>query len=308
MSTPYHDTMSNVLILPVHPPKTLDLIRFLYSCNLEHCHTPILLVCTTTSEAHEISQRIHSSACATHLKIHMFVVDTWAAQVLGTPAQDYLLHNQNNCVVNFKKFAALHHAHVQGYQFAVMIDVDTLCMGSMDAFMQTARMNYAKAEWWGCAVDDQSIGIGPCTISTGVLGTHVQDWCKQNNTFRVYDWFLDPPSYQMPHVKLMFDHVSQVHGSLSNFFMQTSWFTFDFLVYSQFCASQGMCKIKDYSDLMGVNTVPEILTVDQLLQLKYAVGVEPSWISTAAWLKNPSLVKMLLPKCHMMYHVDRPWV
>ena len=247
-------------------------------------HTTIMLVCTNAQEAQQISQYVHTSACATHLKIHMFVVDTWADQVLGSMSREYLTHNQNNCVVNFKKFAALHHAHAQGHQFAIMIDVDTLCMGSLDAFMQATRINYSKAQWWGCAVDDQAIGIGACTMSTAMLGPEGQQWCTQHNTFRVYDWFLDPPSYNLSEVKLMFDHMTHVHGGLPEFFQKTSWFTFDFLVFSQWLAFTGRAQVKDYSHMWGENQVPEILTVDQLLQLKYAVNLEPTWISTAAWL------------------------
>lgn len=300
--------MSNLLIVPVHPPKVLDLIRLLNSCNKPNTHTHVMLVCTTASEAEKIWSCVQTSKCAEHLKVQMFVVDMWAQQVLGDHAREYLLNNENNCVVNFKKFAALHHAHAHTYQFAVLIDADALCVGDLDSFMQSARINYTKAEWWGCAVDDAAIGMGACTLSTAMLGVEGQNWCKENRTFRVYDWFLDPPSYKLSDVKLMFDHMAVIHGGLSEFFKKTSWFTFDFIVFSQWLAWQQKATIRDYSHMFGENHVPEILSVEQLMQLQYAHGHQATWISTAAWLKTPHVIHQVFPRCNMIYHVDRPWV
>lgn len=300
--------MNHVLIVPVHPPKLINLIQFLYSCDQPHTQTPIMLVCTTDAESQEIGAVIQASGATKHLKLSMQIAQTWSQSCLGTEATEYLLQNSNNCVVNFKKFAALHMALTQSYQMAVVIDADALCMGSLDAFMAQARRNYLKAEWWGCAVDDASIGIGACTLSTQVLGPEVQAWSKSNQIMNIYNWFLDPPTYNLMDVKNFFDHMAQLHGGLNMFFQKTSWFTFDFLVFSQWLAYQNRAKILDYSSLMGVNHVPEILSVAQLQQLQHRWGVSPAWCSTAAVLKEPDHLRLKLPNCHMMYHVDRPHV
>jgi hypothetical protein len=300
--------MSHILVVPVHPPKVLHLIQFLHSCNQPQTHTPILLVFTNRAEAEMVNACVHSSACATHLNIQHMIVQEWSQAVLGTQATQYLLHNQNNCVVNYKKFAALRYVSEQNHQFAVIIDADTLCMGHLDKFMQSARANYQKAESWGCAVDAQSVGIGSCTLSIAMLSPAAQHSCQQQSTHNIYNWFLDPPSYHVQDVRDFFQNMIQTHGGLSEFFMKTSWFTYDFLVFSQWLASEHRARIRDYSHMWGENHVPEILTVDQLLHLRYAVGHDACWISTAAWLKSPHQVSELLPRCHMMYHVDRPHV
>lgn len=238
----------------------------------------------------------------------MFVVDAWCTSVLNTDCLNYLTSNENSCVVNFKKFAALYHAHDVGYQFAVMIDVDTMCVGSLDDFMQGAQQAYVTEKFWGCRVSADAIGMGACTMSTQLLGEQAHVWCVQQDMLPIYNWFLQPPSYDLSHVSLMFDHMKITHGSLSNLFLKLSWFTFDDLVFTRWMAWQQHAQILDYSNILGINHVPEILTVQEILQLKYALGIRPVWLSTAAWLKDPELVPQLLPDCHMIYHVDRPQV
>lgn len=300
--------MSSVLIVPVHPPKLLNLINLLHSCNQLNTRTPIWLVCTTNAEADQIAQAVHTSNAASHLQIQIQVVETWSKQVLGSTATEYLLQNQNTCVVNFKKFAALCMLHEASHQLAVMIDADAVCMSSLDAFMRQAHKNYLKRMWWGCVVDDNSIGIGACTLSTQMLGEAAHASSKQKGIMNIYNWFLDPPTYLVHDVKKFFDHMIQVHGDLSSFFMKTSWFTFDFLVFSQWLAYTNQAEIRDYSLITGVNTVPEILDVHMLEQLRQQHDVTPAWCSTAAFLKSPNQLRLRLPYCHMMYHVDRPHV
>jgi hypothetical protein len=294
--------MKHVLIVPVHPPKVLDLIRFLKSCNQASTMTPIMLVCTTWSEAQYIQQCVHASSCALDLHIIMHVVENWSDHTLGDTATQYLMQNKNTCVVNFKKFAALHHAHACGYQFAVVVDVDTWCVGDLDKFMHICYVNYQNKKFWGCSISADAIGVGACTLSAEILGpTGILEQ-------PVYNWFLDPPSYGLSDVHDMFVHLAHQHGDLSMFFQKVSWFTFDHLVFTRWMASQQRAEILDYAHLLGVNQVPEILTVPQLLHLKHVHQINPAWISTSAWLKHADLVQSLLPDCHMLYHVDRPSV
>lgn len=297
--------MSHVLILPVHPPKVLDLIRFLKSCNQVRSLTPIMLVCTTWAEAQHIQQCVQAGSCADNLTIIMHVVQDWSDHTLGPRATEYLMQNKNTCVVNFKKFAALHHAHACGHQFAVVVDVDTWCVGDLDSFMHTCHRNYATKKFWGCTISTDAIGVGACTLSAEILGLTVAQWCAQHVMPPVYNWFLDPPSYDLSDAHDMFVHMMQQYGNLSMFFMKMSWFTFDHLVFTRWMASQQRAEILDYGDLLGVNQVPEILTVPQLLHLKHVHQINPAWCSTSAWLKHADLVRCLLPDCHMMYHVDR---
>jgi hypothetical protein len=300
--------MTNVLIVPVHPPKVLDLIRFLKSCDKPHTQTHVMLVCTNWAEAEYVQSCVTSSSCAKHLHMIHHVVDAWSDHILGAPATNYLLQNTNSCVVNFKKFAALHHAHAQGYQFAVLIDVDAWCLGDLDVFMHMSSKNYQTGKFWGCKVSPDAIGMGSCTLSTSLLGVEGQNWCKQQGTLAIYNWFLDPPSYGLSDVHDMFTHMAQLHGGLTEFFMKLSWFTYDFLVFSQWMAWQQRAQVLDYSHILGENHVPEILCVQDLVHLSHVTHIRPVWVSTAAWLKQPQLINQLLPDCHMLYHVDRPIV
>lgn len=298
--------MVNVLVVPVHPPKVMHLINLLASCNQPKCTTPILLVCTNNSEAQYIQSAVNASGCASNLQIQILDVENWCNSVLqDKKALDYLTSNANTCVVNFKKFAALHYACTQKWNFVALIDADALCTGSLDLFMNQCVHNYHTHKWLGCAVDNNSIGIGACTLSTAMLGSQAQNWCSSQNILNIYNWFLDPPSYLITHVQEFFEFVQTIHGSLTNFFMQTSWFTFDFLVYSQWLAYTGKARILDYSDKTGVNHVPEILNVSDMQMLRYHYGHKASWISTAAFLKDPQLCKQLMPESQMIYHTDR---
>jgi hypothetical protein len=300
--------MNHVLILPVHPPKVLDLIRFLQSCGKPNTQTLIMLACTTWTEAQYIQQCVQASSCAEHLQIHMHVTQPWSDHILGETATEYLTQNQNNCVVNFKKFAALHDAHACGHEFAVVVDVDTWCVGDLDKFMHTCYVNYQRKKFWGCRISTDAIGVGACVMSSQMLGPQGTQWLDTHIAQPVYNWFLDPPSYGLSDVHDMFEHMRQTHGGLDQFFMKCSWFTFDHLVFTRWMMWQQRAEILDYCDIMGVNQVPEILTVPQLLHLKHVLHINPVWVSTSAWLKHADLVKSLLPDCHMMYHVDRPSV
>ena len=307
--------LSQAILIPVHPPKVNWIIAFLNSVRLATQKLPdvaqprIVLACTT----HENSL-FFSNILANFLDIagvEILNVEAYIQGHLGSPRiKDAIGDREKNGVINIKKFIALHWAMENKIDLAVVIDSDVVCTKNADLskFMAAAKRNYDTKTLHGAIIDDSrpeshwSHSINQA--SAAMLRVEHAAKLKADGLLGIYTWFMDPPTYTLKDLQGFFAYMTQTHGSLENFFLALTWYTFDYVVYGYYRAMELGTRIQSYNDI-GVTVIPEILNLNMINMLRDHTGYAPVWLSCYAVFNEPALTAISYPDVALLYHFDR---
>lgn len=298
---------SHAILIPVHSPKANYLVNLLYSLlyHEEEPETKIYLMCSNAQESLFFSNLISGMMRGNHL-ITILNCETLCLSMLkNSVTLEYFQNNTNTCVVNFKKFLGLYYLTKQELDYISVIDVDSIFVKPPKIFLTQARKNYLHKRFIGPQLSSPAIGVGPCVLSAALLKPEHQNVMSQDHNKHVYHWFLEPPTYHVPHLKEFFFYLTDTHQSLSVFFENVSWFTYDHLVYASWLVSTKDWRFCIYNHLIDPDSVPELVTADQLEKLVYEYNWSPAWLPARTWISDPTQCNLMFSNAAMIYHTDR---
>ncbi len=177
-------------------------------------------------------------------------------------------------IINIKKFVALKYLFECGYEYVLCADCDMRFVGDLNDIFDRAIGNYQTKKFFG--VEAGAYGNLPRTC---ISMFHEQDRLNLSaltNNGNLYTWFHDIPTYSKDDYVAFEEYMVGRFGSFGNFIANLRFATFDHLMYSYFLILHKGFSFVDYSSI-GVDSIPEGLTLDQHLKIKNEYGFVPVW-------------------------------
>ncbi len=303
--------MKRRLVIPVHPPKISWLLLFLTSLRdrgeASASSVEIWLICSHHEDVIFFSNAVEF--LLPDIAIRILNVESYIEAALGGGALiSHVRNNVNDAVINVKKFIALHHLHKMNFNFLIVIDADSFCIGSLNTLFGEAERNYATKRIYGAGerAPERAIPIYPLILagSASLLSQLHQNRLQLSQAATIFTWFLSPPSYQGDDLCAFFEYMEREHGDIQNFMMKLTYYTFDHVVFTQFLAATRDFELFDYT-AHAILDMPESLGIAALQTLQHRFGFHPVWIRARTYLAHPLASARLFPNVAMLCHMDR---
>lgn len=297
--------MENALIIPTHPAKVNWLILFLNSIPIHEVNNlnfNIILAVSNHSEKQKINNVLRISAPLIHPYIIYFDVHEYIHQNFNDKdILDRYIKNDKKCIVNFKKFIAMHWAKSQ-YSYLTVIDADTLFYKSTKNIFTNLIENYQENRYLGSP--SQHPAIIDILKSCASFFDHDSSLQieKATKNFTLYTWFLDPPTYQREDLLDFFDYILSPERTY-NFWSKLDWFSFEHIIFVYYRFLYKNTTLIDYSESAITNRVPEQLNLNDLNILKNKYNYSPAWVRFNLLLNGIDSLQTKQPS--LLYHVDR---
>jgi hypothetical protein len=303
------------LIIPINRKKTPWLIAFLNSIiTYQDISTPIefdiVFASTDINEYKYFSKLLNSLQIPlkirTNCNIGIISIENYIKENLSFIKLLYRFKcNEDNSIINIKKFVALHWAMSSNYEWAVCIDCDTAAISNINNMLEILINNYeTNSYFFSCGNSRTSID----NIFAGCSNLFsLEDKRKIDNfTNRglLGNWFFDAPTYKISDMRDFFEYMSINHGSLENWFTRLKWGTFDHIVYTYWRCLYKKCSIIDYNTTLGIPYIPEELGYNELISIYGKYSYAPVWMSAWEFSLNPDIINSI-PNIRLVFHCDR---
>lgn len=298
----------NALMIPIHPLKINWLYMFLKSISLsdlELADFEFVLLISNPLEKIQIVRGLKTIA-PEYVKFVKFLDITFYIQ---TALQDVELlerfrSNTFNCIVNVKKFCGLHWAK-DIYSSIAVIDCDTFVRHSIDIHQLFSQLqaNYDKKVYFGAAVEKEGLLEILNKCAQFFPSSNIEKLKEISKNLTVYPWFFDVPFYKAEDLKSFFAFMGDSTQLPTNFWLEQNWHSFEHIIFIFYrCLYQGASLI-DYSDELPFEE-PEVLTVADILLLKYKYGYMPIWAKFSTII-DAEIELIENEPIYLLYHTDR---
>jgi hypothetical protein len=298
----------DLIIIPVHRPKTNWLVSFLNSVALQGPDTQkLVLVTSNKDDAVYFGQALAYHPLADRIKFLDAEAYGWAT--FGSQQLvDRLRRNADNSIVNLKKFLGLHWALQSGADYCICLDCDVIALTTLSRVLEIGRDNYQERLYLGAGVEgfaDSQRFRQVMQESASLFGPDQQKAIREvTENFSLYTWFTDFPVYRKDDLNGFFAAMSEVHGSFPDFLCALRWASFDHMLYMLHRVSRGDARIFDYRKSLNIDTAPENLRPQELLRIGLESGYEAGWISAKSAFDHPEAFR-ILPNLCLLMHFDR---
>jgi hypothetical protein len=290
----------NCLIVPIHVPGAKWLELLLDSIPGNPVDFTIVLAVSNSEEAAHFAILIENLRAARpwSIEVRLFDVRSYIADTLNF--QNLLARydaNESRCIINVKKFTALHWAAREGFGFAACIDADCIAVSDLTGLFGLLKSNYAQGKYLGAFTQDEFLR-GIMLVSASPFSMPERHRARElTSEGSFYPWFFDIPAYDLADMRLFFEHMAPIRGDLEGFFTALSWHTFEHVVFMYWRVLSGRAEFVRYDDA-GVLGEPENLMLDDLDTIEARHRYRPAWARFGIGLEYP-------PGTCLAYHFDR---
>lgn len=296
----------NALLLPIHPPKFNWLFSFLKSIpdnEIETLNFELVLLISNEKDLIQIKRAITNLMPEFSKVIKYFNVHEYIEFHLGDPVLlDRYIKNTDRCIVNLKKFAALHWAQLY-YQYIAVIDCDTIFNGTTKHTFERLIQNYQQKKVFGGGINTSDLIQQIQKESAAYFSQNDYVFIKNiTNNFNAYAWFFDVPFYQKSHLSDFFNYFLDQKKEDYNFWHRIHWESFEHLIYQFYLLCKQDFTFIDYGNIAR-KFIPEALTYADLNKIQLKYNYYPVWARFRNILNNPENTSINKPE--MFYHTDR---
>ncbi len=297
--------MKNCIIIPTHPHKVNWLILFLNSIPSHEIHDlnfDIILAVSNSLEKQQIENTLRIAAPLVNSKVIYFNVDLYIREEIKDQiAIDRYTHNSNKCIVNLKKFVAMHWAMPQ-YEYCTVIDSDVIFYKSAKSTFDKIIHNYQENRYFGAPSEAPGIQKIIEDCASFFDKDEVNQLREITNNLSVYTWFIEPPTYHQADLRSFFDYFLS-NDRAYNFWEKINWHSFEHIIFVFYKLLHKNAILIDYSQSQIGAVIPEALTHAHLNILKQEYNYSPSWVRFKLLLDGLDNVQSREPS--LLYHVDR---
>jgi hypothetical protein len=295
------------LIVPVHPPKSNWLFCFLGSVErtTRVASKPFdIVVVASNYQDYCFFVRLLSIMPCRGL-VRVVCIDQYIGDTLGyeTLLGRYRV-NQDRCIVNLKKFMAMHWAVANGYDRIACVDCDILAVEDLQPLFDDLSENYGSGLYFGqSSVTDETILriIRECRLL--LPDADQQRIAELTKGDTVYPWFFDAPFYTADDLRAFFAEMATGHESLEGWLCRIDYHGFEHLVFLLWRCGKGVGTLIDMAD-MGIASIGEYMRFHELTRIQNKYGYCPVWDYASEAFGQPELLKTL-PKIRLLCHFDR---
>lgn len=298
------------LVIPVHEQKANWLMGFLNSYMLHHRFGSNFEIVLAVSNEHEFNlfNRMLTKLYPT-VPYCLFNVEKYLMVDLGSmELVERYRNNTDLCIVNIKKFAAMHWASKQSYEYLMVKDCDSYFFRSgATPLFKRAIDNYNKKIYLGSNVLNGMGGEGfSQIIATCASGFRDDDYEQVKyftKQFNIYPWFFDIPFYKTSELTGFFALMSRNFAGFDKWLNTMTWHHFEHLIFIFYRVIYGGAQLIDFSE-SGISGPPEALDLIGVLSLYQQYDYCPLWVSATRVLHQAEILAKL-DNVSLLYHMDR---
>lgn len=298
------------IIIPIHEQKANWLIGFLNSYLLHNSSSKDFEIILAVSNEHEFNvfNRMLTQLYS-NVPFFLFNVEKYINSEIGiSNLIERYRNNTDGCIVNLKKFLAMHWAVKQSYEYILVKDCDSYFYRETDiGLFNQAIKNYNKYIYLGGNIIN---GLGGDGFSK-ILRTCAQNF-KENDfekirhhtkDFSVYPWFFEIPFYKVSDLRNFFNLMVENATDLGSWLETMSWHHFEHLIFIFYRIIYFNARLIDYSE-DGISGPPEDLALVDILMLYRKYDYCPLWVSATKTLHQVEVLEKL-DNTSLLYHMDR---
>ena len=293
-------------MIPIHPAKFNWLYCFLKSIptdEVEDLNFDLILLVSNEAEKNKISRAINSTIPKLFNKIKYLDIYEYIETYLeDKELLDRYIKNENKCIVNLKKFIALHWG-MKYYDYMAVIDCDAIFNGTTKLLFKQLIHNY----------DTKKIFMGGHNVINAIIRIQkdsasffpekeFQKIMKSTSDFQSYAWFFDVPFYKRNDLIDFYSYVLEKNERDYNFWMKINWESFEHLIYQFYLFLQKDFKFINYNTTCK-NVIPEFLSYSELNKIYLKYNYQPAWATFSNVLISPENYNN--KSFSLLYHVDR---
>lgn len=296
------------LIIPVHLKKINWYSAFLHSIDKDKLQDLDFDLIICTSNLVEQAKFMLSLAVIAKERvpyIKTLDIDTYIERTLcDTELLQRYRENTDSCIINVKKFCALHYA-VRHYEYVAVADCDIMFKDkeSPSKFFARCIENYEKNIYITHSIPHNDL-FKKIMMSSGALYPESYQETLKNltNDWTTYPWFFDIPTYKKEDLAQFFSFMES--KSPISFWSGLNWHTFDHIVFIYYRLLYCNCQFKDVTHITLSKRLLEYTDFNSLIKIKYNTGYVPIWINLGS-LVNFAALNIADDEVIMFSHTDR---